>query len=215
MSEQVSYQEEHLARLALVQWGKELYDQGLVKGSGGNLSIRLSDGTVLLTPTGFFLGHMTPECISRCDMQGSLLSGNKPTKEVPLHLAVYRTRPNVHAVCHTHSVYAVAYASTVEPGTVMPICTPSVAAKVGLVEVKGYAHPGSEQLGRFVEEGLQRSNAVLLANHGVVAVGKDMEAAVSMANEVENNAILLTLGAGRLHPLSEENVAHLLKKIAL
>ena len=61
MSEQVSYQEEHLARLSLVQWGKELYDQGLVKGSGGNLSIRLSDGTVLLTPTGFFLGHMTPE----------------------------------------------------------------------------------------------------------------------------------------------------------
>ena len=97
----------------------------------------------------------------------------------------------------------------------MPICTPSVAAKVGLVEVKGYAHPGSEQLGRFVEEGLQRSNAVLLANHGVVAVGKDMEAAVSMANEVENNAILLALGAGRLHILSEENVAHLLKKIAL
>ena len=115
MSEQVLYQEEHLARLSLVQWGKELYDQGLVKGSGGNLSIRLSDGTVLLTPTGFFLGHMTPECISRCDMQGNLLSGNKPTKEVPLHLAVYRTRPNVHAVCHTHSVYAVAYASTVEP----------------------------------------------------------------------------------------------------
>lgn len=215
MSEKVTYQEESQARQALVQWGKELYDQGLVKGSGGNLSIRLSDGTVLLTPTGFFLGHMTEECISRCDMEGNLLGGNAPTKEVPLHLAVYRTRPNIRAVCHTHSVYAVAYASTMAPGTMMPICTPSVAAKVGLVEVKGYAHPGSEELGRFVEEGLQHSNAVLLANHGVVAVGKDMEMAVSMANEVENNAILLALGGGKLNTLSEENVTHLLKKVAL
>ena len=215
MGEAITYQEESQARRALVQWGRELYNQGLVKGSGGNLSIRLSDGTVLLTPTGFFLGHMTQDCISRCDMEGNLLGGNQPTKEVPLHLAVYRTRPNVRAVCHTHSVYAVAYASTVAPGTVMPICTPSVAAKVGLVEVKGYAHPGSEELGRFVEEGLRQSNAVLLSNHGVVAVGRDMEAAVSMANEVENNAILLSLGGGKLNPLSEDHVTHLLKKVVL
>ncbi|MEM5781406.1 MAG: class II aldolase/adducin family protein, partial [Lawsonibacter sp.] len=122
MSEKVTYQEESQARRALVKWGKELYDQGLVKGSGGNLSIRLSDGTVLLTPTGFFLGHMTEECISRCDMEGNLLGGNAPTKEVPLHLAVYRTRPNIRAVCHTHSVYAVASASTMAPGTMMPLC---------------------------------------------------------------------------------------------
>lgn len=215
MNQFIAYEEECLARRALVQWGKELYDQGLVKGSGGNLSIRLSDGTVLLTPTGFFLGHMTEECISRCDMSGCLLAGEKPTKEVPLHLAVYRTRPNVRAVCHTHSVYAVTYASSVEPGTLMPVCTPSLAAKVGSVEVKGYAHPGSDALGQFVEEGLARSNAVLLANHGVVAVGKDMEMAVSMANEVENNAILLVLGGSALRPLPQGNVEYLLKKVSL
>lgn len=213
--EKVTYEEECLARRELVRWGKELYDQGLVKGSGGNLSIRLDDNTVLLTPTGFFLGHMTEECISKCDMEGNVLDGNKPTKEVPLHLAVYRARPNVRAVCHTHSVYAVTYASSVEPGTIMPICTPSVAAKVGMVEVKGYAHPGSEELGRFVEEGVAHSNATLLANHGVVAVGKDMEMAVSMANEVENNAILLSLGKSFIKPLSKENVEHLIKKVSL
>lgn len=210
-----TYEDECLARRELVQWGKELYAQGLVKGSGGNLSIRLDDHTVLLTPTGFFLGHMTEECISKCDMEGNVLDGNQPTKEVPLHLSVYRTRPHVRAVCHTHSVYAVAYASSVEPGTFMPVCTPSLAAKVGMVEVKGYAHPGSVELGHFVEEGLAHSNAVLLANHGVVSVGKNMEMAVSMANEVENNAILLALGKTMIRPLVTEDVEYLLKKVSL
>lgn len=215
MNMHISFNEEKEARKELVQWGKELYNQGLVKGSGGNLSIRLSDGTVLLTPTGFFLGHMTEECISKCDMDGNLLEGNKPTKEVPLHLAVYKTRPNVNAVCHTHSVNAVVYASSHDPGEFMPICTPSVAAKVGRIEIKGYARPGSEELGQFVEEGLKKSNAVLLANHGVVAVGKNMEMAVSMANEVENNAILLTLAGDRMKPLKEAEIAVLLKKVTL
>ena len=215
MNVHTSFNEEKKARKELVQWGKELYNQGLVKGSGGNLSIRLSDGTVLLTPTGFFLGHMTEECISKCDMDGNLLEGNKPTKEVPLHLAVYKTRPNVNAVCHTHSVNAVAFASSHEPGEFMPICTPSVAAKVGRVEIKGYARPGSEELGQFVEEGLQNSNAVLLANHGVVAVGKDMEMAVSMANEVENNTILLSLAGEKMRPLKEADIEVLLQKVTL
>ena len=215
MNMHISFNEEKEARKELVQWGKELYNQGLVKGSGGNLSIRLSDGTVLLTPTGFFLGHMTEECISKCDMDGNLLEGNKPTKEVPLHLAVYKTRPNVNAVCHTHSVNAVVYASSHDPGEFMPICTPSVAAKVGRIEIKGYARPGSEELGQFVEEGLKKSNAVLIANHGVVAVGKNMEMAVSMANEVENNAILLTLAGDRMKPLKEADIAVLLKKVTL
>ena len=215
MNMHISFNEEKEARKELVQWGKELYNQGLVKGSGGNLSIRLSDGTVLLTPTGFFLGHMTEECISKCDMDGNLLEGNKPTKEVPLHMAVYKTRPNVNAVCHTHSVNAVVYASSHDPGEFMPICTPSVAAKVGRIEIKGYARPGSEELGQFVEEGLKKSNAVLLANHGVVAVGKNMEMAVSMANEVENNAILLTLAGDRMKPLKEADIAVLLKKVTL
>lgn len=206
---------EQSARRELVLWGRELYDQGLVKGSGGNLSIRLPDGTILFTPTGVPLGHMVEDSLSLCDADGNLLSGSKPTKEVPLHLAVYRTRPNIHAVCHTHSIYATAYASSVGCGTVMPIITPSVAAKVGLVQVKGYAAPGSDLLGQFVEEGLSNSNAVLLANHGVVAVGPSMESAVSMANEVENNAMLLALGKEQIRPLAHEDVEVLLKKVTL
>lgn len=215
MSRKVTYAEERAARQELVAWGKELYDQGLVKGSGGNLSIRLADDTVLMTPTGWFLGHMTEECISRIDMEGNLLDGEKPTKEVPLHLAVYQERPNVRAVCHTHSIYATAYASSVENGTIMPVYVPSVAAKVGPVMVTAFAFPGSEQLGENVRAGIRNSNGTLLSNHGVVAVGKDMTAAVSVANEIENNAMLHFVSGQTARPLSDEDVEKLYKKAPL
>ena len=91
-----------------------------------------------------------------------------------LHLAVYLVRPNVRAVCHTHSIYATAYASSVENGTLMPVYVPSVAAKVGPVMVTALAFPGSEQLGENVRAGIRNSNGTLLSNHGVVAVGKDI-----------------------------------------
>lgn len=211
----VAYREERRARQELVQWGKELYDQGLVKGSGGNLSIRLEDGTVLMTPTGWFLGHMTEECISRIGMDGTLLDGEAPTKEVPLHLAVYQERPGVRAVCHTHSLYATAYASSVEDGTVMPVYVPSVAAKVGPVLVTAFALPGSEQLGENVRTGIRNSNGTLLSNHGVVAVGKDMAAAVSAANEIENNAMLHFISAQTAKPLPRDAVERLYKKVSL
>ncbi|MCQ2560563.1 MAG: class II aldolase/adducin family protein [Clostridia bacterium] len=190
MSVKATYEEECKARKELVRWGKEIYDQGLVKGSGGNLSIKIDDNTVLLTPTGWFLGHMTEECISKVDMDGNHLDGEKPTKEVPLHLAVYKQRPNVKAVCHTHSIYAVSYSSTAEENTLMPVYTPGCAAKCGPIMLTAFAMPGSDQLGENVRKGIEASNATLMASHGVVAVGKDLETAVGVANEVENNAMI-------------------------
>ncbi|MCI9577486.1 MAG: aldolase [Oscillibacter sp.] len=212
---EVSYAEERRARQELVKWGKELYDQGLVKGSGGNLSIRLKDGTVLMTPTGWFLGHMTEECVSHITMEGTLLDGEAPTKEVPLHLAVYQERPNVCAVCHTHSLYATAYASSVEDGAVMPVYVPSLAAKVGPVQVTSFALPGSEQLGENVRTGIRSSNGTLLSNHGVVAVGKDMAAAVSAANEIENNAMLHFISGQTVKPIPRDAVETLYRKVPL
>ena len=214
MEKKTTYADERAARREIVRWGKELYDQGLVKGSGGNLSIRLEDGTVLMTPTGWFLGHMTEECLSRIDMDGNLLEGEKPTKEVPLHLDVYRERPDVRAVCHTHSVYATAFASAAEPDTLMPIYTPSVAAKVGPVLVTAYAMPGSEALGENVRRGIRRSNGTLLSNHGVVAVGSTMTDAVSVANEIENNAMIHFIARGQARALPEDVVAELNKKLS-
>ena len=213
MAQTASYAEECRARREICRWGKEIYDQGLVKGSGGNLSIRLDENTILLTPTGWFLGHMTEECISKVDMEGNLLDGEKPTKEVPLHLEVYRTRPNVKAVCHTHSIYAVAYASTVPGGTMMPIYTPGCAAKCGPIMVTAFAAPGSEQLGLNVREGIKASNATLMANHGVVAVAGSLETAVGIANEVENNAMIHFISGQKANALPPEMLEEIYAKI--
>jgi ribulose-5-phosphate 4-epimerase/fuculose-1-phosphate aldolase len=211
--QKASYAEECAARKEICRWGKEIYDQGLVKGSGGNLSIRLDENTVLLTPTGWFLGHMTEECISKVDMDGNHLDGEKPTKEVPLHLEVYRQRPDVKAVCHTHSIYATTYASTVPGGTVMPVYTPGCAVKCGPIMVTAFAAPGSEQLGKNVREGIARSNATLMANHGVVAAAKTLETAVGIANEVENNAMIHFISGQTAIPLPQEMLEDIYAKI--
>ena len=118
-------------------------------------------------------------------------------------------------MCHTHSIYATAYASSVENGTIMPVYVPSVAAKVGPVMVTAFAVPGSEQLGENVRAGIRNSNGTLLSNHGVVAVGKDMTAAVSVANEIENNAMLHFVSGQTARPLSDEDVEKLYKKAPL
>ncbi len=215
MDKFATYEQEQRLRRELVNWGKELYDQGLVKGSGGNLSIRMDENTVLLTPTGFFLGHMSEACISKCSVHGEHLDGCPPTKEVPLHLAAYEIRPNVRAVCHTHSIYATTFASMAEPGACMPVYVPSVAAKVGQVQVAPFAFPGSEELGEYVRNGILKSNAVLLGNHGVVAVGKDMETAVSCANEVENDLMIHFLSQGKARTLTESDLKHLFAKVSL
>lgn len=206
---------ESKARKEIVMWGRELYEQGMVSGSGGNLSIRLSDDRVLFTPTGLFLGHLSEETISLTDGKGNLLDGLKPTKEVPLHLAVYETRPNVHAVVHTHSIYAIAFASTHSPGAFLPVYTPSIAAKVGPVLITDYQGPGSEKLAENVRDGIQNSNAVLLSNHGVVAVGKDMKDAVAYASEVESNARLYFETNGKTRILDEKDVIELNRKVKL
>lgn len=213
MTNKVSYMEECKARREIVLWGKELYDRGLVNGSGGNLSIRLADDTVLFTPTGWFLGHLTEDMITKTDLEGNVLDGIKPTKEVPLHLAVYHTRVNVNAVVHSHSTYATAFASMSVPGTKMPIYVPSVAAKVGNVIVTGFELPGTVALGDNVRREIANSNAVLLANHGVVAVGENMQSAVSVASEVEGNAQLFFVTNGKARTLAQADVATLFKKL--
>lgn len=194
---------EEEARLQIVKWGKELYTRGLINGSGGNISIRMEADTVLSTPSGWSLGHLTPESISKTTIKGELIKGLKPTKELPLHLAVYEARPDMAAVVHTHSIYAVAYGCTMEPGQIMAPYVPSLVAKVGMVRLTPFRMPASRELGEVVAEGIASSQAVLLENHGVVAVGKTLEAAVGAAFEVEDNARIYFLSGAKARRLPE------------
>jgi L-ribulose-5-phosphate 4-epimerase len=199
--------DEEQARHEIVKWGKEIYNRGLVNGTGGNLSIRLNEDTVLCTPSGWSLGHLTAASITKTTIQGEVLEGLKPTKELPMHLAVYEARPDIAAISHTHSTYAVAYACTMEPGHIMPSYVPSLPAKVGAVQLTPFQMPASRELGQAVVEGIRQSQGVLLENHGVLAVGKTMEAAIGASFEVEDNAKIYFLTGGKARPLPEVALA--------
>lgn len=202
--------DEKSLRSLIVKWGKELYDAGMVKGSGGNISVKYGN-TILLTPTGYFLGHLNEDDISLTDAQGNLISGPKSSKETPMHVAAYKASPEIKAVIHVHAPYSVALASTFPPNSYMPIYLPSVAIKVGNIKITPFEYPGSEQLANVVYESLKVSPAVLLANHGIVATGKNIEEALSIAYEIEENAHLYYITNGNIKPLSVEILTKLLK----
>lgn len=205
--------DEEKARDEIVKWGKEIYSKGLVNGTGGNLSIRISLDAVLSTPSGWSLGHLTPESIMKTTMKGELLSRKqaplKPTKELPMHLAVFRARPDICSIAHTHSIYAVTYACTMQPGDTMPPYIPSLVAKAGAVKLTPFRLPASEQLGAAVSEGIMDSQAVLLENHGVLAVGNSLEAAIGVAFEVEDNAKIHFLSGGQARPLPQSALSQI------
>lgn len=201
--------DEEQARYEIVEWGKELYARGLVNGTGGNLSIRISPEVVLCTPSGWSLGRLTSESIAKTTVEGDLPKGARPTKELPMHLAVYSARSDVFAIVHTHSVYAVTYACTMVPGGIMPPYIPSLVAKVGAVHLTPFHLPASRELGEVVREGVKHSQAVLLENHGVLAVGKTLEAAIGVAFEVEDNARIHFISEGRAKPLPESALSQI------
>jgi ribulose-5-phosphate 4-epimerase/fuculose-1-phosphate aldolase len=216
----MSYQfnlDEEQARDEIIKWGKEIYSRGLVNGTGGNLSIRISPDVVLSTPSGWSLGHMTPESIMKTTIKGEVLEIRvtdhpfpmKPTKELPMHLAVFVARPDICAIAHTHSIYAVTYACTMQPGESMPPYIPSLVAKVGEVGLTPFRLPASQELGEVVSGGVRDSQAVLLENHGVLSVGKTLEAAIGVAFEVEDNARIHFLSGGQARPLPESALSHI------
>ena len=121
MSDQV----EAALRQAIVRWGRSLFERGLTGGSSGNISARSGDH-ILMTPTNSCLGYLAPERLSKLDDRGQLISGDPPTKELPLHMAYYRCRPGTGAVVHLHSSHATALSCLEhsDPGNTLPAITP-------------------------------------------------------------------------------------------
>jgi len=188
----------------LVAHARDLYSRGLVSGSGGNISARLSTGEVLASPSGHSLGSLDVSALALVDMDGVQKSGPRATKEVPLHLAAYRSSASVHAVVHTHSIYATSYSALAQPGQLLPVYTPSFAAKVGDVEITPFEVPGTELLARQVQHGLRGGRvATVLGNHGVVTVGATLDDAANRAFEVEENLKIYFLSSARARTLDD------------
>jgi ribulose-5-phosphate 4-epimerase/fuculose-1-phosphate aldolase len=178
---------------------KSLFDRGLTAGSSGNISARLDDGDLLMTPTGVSLGFLDPARLSRIDASGRLLEGKAPTKEMPLHMAFYDTRRDrTGAVVHLHSTHAVAYSMLpgVDVNSLLPPLTAYSIMRLGRVALLPYFRPGDPAMGDAVRGLAGRRSAVVLANHGPVVAAKDLEAAVYAVEELEETARLALLTYG-------------------
>ena len=185
---------ENAERDSICRLAKSLFDRGLTIGSSGNFSVRLDDGW-LMTPTGSSMGNLDPNEISKLDLSGNLISGNNPTKESFLHIAMYDERPDSRAVVHLHSTHSVAVSclTDIDKENVLPPITAYYVMKIGTLPLVPYFPPGDINLAKAVKEMASDHHAVLLANHGPVVAGKTLEDAVYAIEELEETARLFLL----------------------
>lgn len=204
------------AKEILVRLGQKVAESGLVIGTWGNLSYRVArDDVVVITPSGLDYRRMSTRDMVIIGMDGLVVEGErKPSTELTLHLAVYRTRPDVQCVIHTHSPYAGAMAVNRMP--IPAILEDAVAMIGGPVPVTEYAVSGSRRLAELAAAALGGVNAVLLANHGVVGVGRTPEGAFQVCQQVERAAqvYILARGIGVPVALTDQEVAVLLEHYA-
>ncbi|MGC2083174.1 MAG: aldolase [Bradyrhizobium sp.] len=205
-------------REAICRFGRSLFERGLTPGSSGNISVRLDDGGWLVTPTNASLGFLDPGRLSRLDANGKLVSGDAPTKEVPLHTALYQTRGQARAVVHLHSTHSVALSMLpeIDPRAALPPMTPYYLMRCGQTALLPYYRPGDPAVADAIKGLAGKYASVLLANHGPVVAGDTLEAAVFAMEELEETAKLYLLLRG-LDPryLSPAQVADLVKTFGL
>ena len=189
----------------MIEVCRMLHDTGKVSGSGGNVSIRCEDG-ILITPTGVSLGEVTEENLVLLRRDGGFEGTYRPSKEARMHLGCYERRPDVQALVHVHSLYAVALSCLLRPGDRIPAFFPGYVMRVNDLPMIPYLKPGSPELARQVGDVIAARNSVLLCNHGVVTVGKDLSQALNIMEEIEENAQLYFILNGRGHALSDEEI---------
>ena len=177
---------------------KSLFDRGLTGGSTGNISARTEDGGLLVSPTGTSFGRLDPGRLSRFDAGGAHVAGDLPTKEMPLHSAFYDTRSTAGAVVHLHSCHAVALSMMpdADEDNFLPPLTPYSIMKLGKVKLLPFFLPGDPAMGDAVRGLAGKRSAVMLANHGPVVAGKDVEAACNAIEELEDTARLAMMLRG-------------------
>jgi ribulose-5-phosphate 4-epimerase/fuculose-1-phosphate aldolase len=205
---------EAAAREAICRFGRSLFERGLTPGSSGNITVRLADGNLLCTPTNASLGMLDPASLSLLDKDGRLLSGSPPTKEIPLHSALYETRLATGAIVHLHSTHSVALSmlEEVDPEDVLPPLTAYYLMRVGRTALLPYHRPGDPRIADQIRGLAGRYSSVLLANHGPVVAGDTLEAATWAMEELEETAKLYLLLRGTRHRLVPADEAEALRK---
>jgi L-ribulose-5-phosphate 4-epimerase len=198
-------------REQLVRFARQMIATGLVRGTSGNVSTREQGADkALITPSGVDYDTMKPADVVLVDLSGQPVTpGMRPSVDTPVHVAIYRARPDVGAVIHTHSLYAAAFSTL--GLEIPPLITESAGYVGGPVHVMEYVPPAQPDTGDVVAKGLGDARAVLLPNHGVIAVGENLKKAFGAAMAVEESAHVayLALQLGRPTLVSDAEVARM------
>jgi L-fuculose-phosphate aldolase len=191
----------------IIEIGKRMYAKGYVVASEGNMSIRIGADKILITPSGKNKGMLKEKDLVVVDLKGKKLSGSlKPSSELLMHLFVYQKRKDINAVVHAHPPYSLAFASA--HLHLAQNLLPEVIIFLGEIPLTAYATPSTEEVPKSLSSFIEKHNAFLLENHGVLALGKDIEEANSRLEMVEHLAEvnLLCKILGKTEELSTESL---------
>lgn len=197
-------------RRDIVEVCKRIHSRGWISSTDGNVSIRLSSGKILITPTGIHKGFMSERDVIVTDMDGKLISGSrKPSSEIVLHLTCYRERPDVNAVVHAHPTICVAFSLA---GVSLAKCLlPEVIFTLGSIPTAEYAPPTTVEVAESVKRHIKDFDAVILERHGSVTVGTDVFGAYNTLERMEHVAEI-TFHArqiGNIKPLTSAQIENL------
>ncbi len=204
---------DHHLRREIIRCGTLLHTSGFIAATDGNLSVRLDENRVLVTPTGMSKGMMKTSDLVIVDMEGRKLKGRREvTSEIGMHLLIYRMRPDVNAVVHAHPRTATGFAAAGMALNQPLVC--EVVIGLGQIPLAPYGTPGTAELAETLKPLIPDFDAILMANHGVVAYGADLQSAYMKMETVEHFAqiTLVTHLLGRQQPLE---CSHLEKLLAL
>lgn len=174
----------------LAEFCNRLYDKEYITGIEGNLSVRLPENRIMITPKGLNKGFITSKDMVVCDASGAKLEGiHEPSSEVTIHAAVYKYRNEINAVCHAHPVFATAFSLAGKPFN--KAILPEFVTTLGIVPVVRYATPGSEKLASNLLEVIDKYEAFLLEKHGSLTLGRSMMEAFNRTEILERYSKLL------------------------
>jgi L-fuculose-phosphate aldolase len=197
----------------IVEIGKRIYARGYVASNDGNISVRLDDKKILITPSGVSKGFMSPSDLIIVNLDGAVISGDKkPSSELLMHLEIYKERKDVNSVCHAHPIYATGFAVAGIPLEMGVL--PEVVVSLGCVPLVEYGTPGTKEYFNSMLKYLKDYDAFLLANHGVVTVGKDLFSAYHKMETVEHFAsiVFVSLQLGKMNTFSSEQIEKLINQ---
>ncbi len=193
----------------IIEASNEIISSSMTVGSWGNISMRTDDGNIVITPSGKNYKKLKKEDLVVTDINGNVISGKfKPSSERLMHYEIYKKRNDVNAIVHTHASYSSILSVINED---LPVITEDVAMILGHVKVAKYAITGSMDLALNVASALDNSNAAIMANHGAVAVGSDMERAYTAAQVLEKSCKIFVFSKiiGKLNVIPEDDVKRL------